>query len=94
MRFEIEDSVCEHEWVEGNDPAAYNDGLNCPRLYCDLCGAQKDISNKYDDENNLKWYEILLMPFFFMMIAPIIIIIEIIFFILIIKEELFSRKNC
>jgi hypothetical protein len=83
MSPETDTSDCEHEWEEYDDPAAYNDGYNCPTVaICKKCGAQEDIRHKYAGTNNLKWYEnILLIPFslvtilYLITIAPIITII-------------------
>jgi len=61
MSLESGNSVCEHEWEEYDDPAAYNDGFNCPVVaICKHCGAEEDIRHKYKGANSLKWYEALL----------------------------------
>jgi hypothetical protein len=74
------DPACEHEWVEYDDLAAYNDGLNCPVVtICSRCGAEMDIRQKYAEVNHLRWYEaLLIIPFsifaivYLCLVAPLI----------------------
>ena len=56
MSSETGNSKCEHNWEEYDDPAAYNDGFNCPVVaICSKCGAQQDIRHKYAGTNKTEW---------------------------------------
>jgi hypothetical protein len=94
MSSETGNSVCKHKWIEYDDPAAYNDGYNCPTVaICNKCGAQKDIRYKYAGVNKLKWYEnLLLIPFSIVVILYLITIAPILMIIGFIKDELASNK--
>ena len=94
MTSETGNFVCEHEWDEYDDPAAYNDGFNCPSVaICNKCSAQQDIRHKYAGTNKLKWYEYLLMvPFSIIVMFYLITIVPILMIIGFIKDELASKK--
>ena len=89
----MNNSICEHEWIEYDDPAAYNDGLNCPTVaICSRCGAQKDIRNKYAD-TKMNWHEdlttfpcVVIFILYIAFIAPVILLIRAF------KEEFMSTK--
>lgn len=95
MSSETGNLVCEHEWIEYDDPAAYNDGFNCPTVaICNKCGAQQDIRHKYAGTDKLKWYEnILLFPLSLVVILYLITIAPIIMLIGVIKDELISKRK-
>ena len=40
--------VCEHEWeYQDDDPAAYNDGFNCPTVaVCRKCHIRRDLTKR------------------------------------------------
>src|SRR5512138_311913 len=95
MNPETGNSVCEHEWIEYDDPDAYNDGLNCPTVaICNKCGAEQDIRYKYAGTNQLKWQESLVMfPLFLVTIFYLITIAPIIMIISGIKDEFISKRK-
>src|SRR5262245_16568841 len=96
MSSETGNLVCEHEWIEYDDPAAYNDGFNCPTVaICNKCGTQQDIRHKYVGTDKLKWYEnIFLVPFSLVVILYLITIAPIIMLIGFINDEfIFKRKG-
>lgn len=95
MTSETGNLVCEHEWIEYDDPAAYNDGFNCPTVaICSKCGAQEDIRHKYAGTNNMKWYEVIaFMPLFLLMMLYMVTIAPIIMVISGVKDELISKRK-
>jgi hypothetical protein len=94
MSFETGNLSCEHEWVEYDDSAAYNDGFNFPTVaICNRCGAQQDIRYKYAGVNKLKWYEnLLLLPFSIIVIFYLFTIAPILMIVGFIKDEFASKK--
>jgi hypothetical protein len=95
MGSETGNSFCEHEWIEYDDPAAYNDGFNCPSIaICSKCGTEKDIrgSNTLNSgpvwyENFMRFYVSVLVVIYRIIMAPIILVIRFI------KEKVISKKE-
>lgn len=94
MMIDIEgDPNCEHEWEEYDDPAAYNDGFNCPSIeICTRCNAQRHIVYDKKNSNDLKWYEYFtLIPFMMVVILYLITIAPIITLIMWVKEDILKK---
>jgi len=95
MRLETGTSICDHEWEEYDDPAAYNDGLNSPgTAICRKCGAEQDIRQQYADSNKTEWYKTLLfIPVFLLFIVYMVMIAPILLLIDSVKDEYFSKEK-
>jgi hypothetical protein len=93
MSYETGTAICEHEWEEYDDPAAYNDGFNAPVVaICRKCGAWQDIRHKYVGSNKIEWYKTLLfIPVFLFIILYLVLIAPIIMVISAIRDEFFSK---
>lgn len=95
MGSESSNSDCEHNWEVYDDPAAYNDGFNCPTVaICSKCGAQQDIRSSNTLSTVQKWYEIfirfyvsVLVIIYSITIAPIILVFRFI------KGKVVSEKR-
>jgi hypothetical protein len=86
---------CEHNWEVYDDPAAYNDGLNCPAVtICSKCGAQQDIRSSNTMSTGPIWYETFMRFYISVLfiidritIAPIILVIRFI------KDKALSKNE-
>lgn len=95
MGSETSNSDCEHNWEEYDDPAAYNDGFNCPTVaICSKCGAQQDILSSNTLSSGPIWYETfmrfyvsVLVFIYRITIAPIILVFRFI------KDKVISEKR-
>ena len=95
MSLVIRNSVCDHDWVEYDDEAAYNDGFHCPTVaICSRCGARRDIRNREIGitgpiwyENFMRLYVSILVVIYRVTIAPIVMLIRFI------KDKVVSKNK-
>lgn len=91
MSLESGTSICEHEWEEHYDPAAYNDGFySLVGVSCRKCGAQQDI-RRYVGSKKTEWNKILLFIAVFPLIILYLVIAPFIMLVGAIKDEFFSK---